>query len=43
MLKKACSLVVICLLSLMLSGCASLLGAALSAAGAYGIYQATRK
>ncbi len=43
MFKKICSFIVICLLSLMLSGCNTLLGAMMSAGAAYGLYQVTRK
>lgn len=43
MFRKLCGLVAIGFLCLQLSGCAALIGTALSAAAAYGVYQATRK
>jgi hypothetical protein len=43
MFKKICGLVVICAFVFVMSGCAALVGAALSAAAGYGIYQATKK
>ena len=42
MLKKICGLIAVATLLFSLSGCA-LLSTALSAAAAYGIYQATKK
>lgn len=42
MLKRVCGLILISAFLFLSSGCA-LLGTALSAAAAYGIYQATRK
>jgi len=43
MLKKICSLTVICTFVFVISGCGALIGTALSAAAAYGIYSATKK
>ena len=43
MLKKICSLIVISSFVFFMSGCGALIGTALSAAAAYGIYSATRK
>jgi hypothetical protein len=43
MLKKIYSLVVLAAFAVFISGCGAILGTALSAAAAYGIYQATRK
>ena len=42
MFKKTCGFIMIMLLCLLSSGCA-VIGTAVSAAAAYGIYQATKK
>lgn len=43
MLKKICSCIVLVAFVFCMSGCGVILGAALSAAAAYGISQATKK
>ncbi len=43
MLKKICNFIVLSVLVFCMSGCGVILGAALSAAAAYGISQATKK
>jgi len=43
MLKKICSLIVVVTFAFFMSGCGALIGTALSAAAAYGIYTATKK
>ena len=43
MLKKICSFVVLAAFVFCMSGCAALVGTALTAAASYGIYKATKK
>lgn len=43
MLKKICSFVILAAFMFCMSGCAALIGAALTAAAGYGISKATKK